>query len=187
MSLCLYHGDLDGHTSAAIIDRRFHVDKFVVADHDIDFPFDRVNQNEAVYIVDFSLKNKEDLNRLLSITKKVVWIDHHITAINKFKGYENLEGLRSDTTPSACKLCWQFCYSLVSAPKFVDFVSDFDTWTYDFGDDTRNIVAAAQEMENTNPNNKDFWEPLLNNDEGPLQLMKENGKKIRAVQQTNRK
>ena len=41
MSLCLFHGDLDGHTPAAIIDKRFHIDKFIVASYDMEIPFDK--------------------------------------------------------------------------------------------------------------------------------------------------
>jgi len=186
MSLCLFHGDLDGHTSAAIIDKRFRVDKFVVANYDIDFPFDRICKNEEVYIVDFSLKSKEVMSRLLSVTKNVVWIDHHITAIQKFKGYENIEGIRADTYPAACLLCWQYCYPSITPPAFVSLVSDFDTWTYKFGDDTRNLVTAAQSMENTHPLNRDFWKLVLNNDKKIIEGLKLNGEKIRLVQENDR-
>ena len=187
MSLCFFHGDLDGHTSAAIIDKRFHIDKFVVADYDMQFPFDEISKDEAVYIVDFSLKDKETLNRLLSITKKVVWIDHHITAIQKFKGYENIEGMRADTYPAACLLCWKFCYPLVDPPTFVSLVSDYDTWKYEFGDMTRNLVTAAQNMENTYPLNRDFWRLVLDNDQKIIEDMGDNGKKIRQKLENERK
>jgi len=186
VSLCLFHGDLDGHTSAAIIDKRFHIDKFVVANYDMNFPFDRICKNEEVYIVDFSLKSKEVLDRLLSVTKNVVWIDHHITAIQKFKGYENIEGIRADTYPAACLLCWQYCYPSITPPAFVSLASDYDTWTYRFGDDTRNLVTAAHSMENTHPLNRDFWRLVLNNDKKTIEDLKFNGEKIRSVQERDR-
>jgi len=187
MSLCFFHGDLDGHTSAAIIDKRFHINKFIVANYDMDFPFDEISKNEEVYIVDFSLKNKEVFNRLLSITKNIVWIDHHISAIKKFKGYENIKGIRVDTYPAACLLCWKYCYPLIAAPFFVDLVSDYDTWKYNFGDKTRDLVAAAQSMENTHPLNREFWRLVLNNDLETIEKIRENGSKIRQIQEMQRK
>ena len=187
MSLCIYHGDLDGHTSAAIIDKKYLINKFVVANYDTDFPFDRVKRNESVFIVDYSLKNKDDMNRLLNITKKVIWIDHHITAIQKFDGFKYLEGIRKDTYPAACMLCWQFCFPATPPPKFVSIVADYDVWKYEFGDLTRNVVTAAQEMENTHPRNSDFWYPVLEGDSNILTEMKINGEKIRLVKSINRK
>jgi oligoribonuclease NrnB/cAMP/cGMP phosphodiesterase (DHH superfamily) len=187
MSLCLYHGDLDGHTSAAIIDRRFNIDKFVVANYDMDFPFSRIKNDEDVFIVDFSLNSVETFRRLLAITKNVVWIDHHISAIKKFKDFEYVHGLRKDTHPAACRLCWEFCYPLDDLPEFVALASDHDTWSYEFEDDTRNFIAAVGTMEDTSPLNRNWWNRVLGGDQSIVQKLKEDGKKVRHIQMKERR
>lgn len=60
---------------------------------------------------------------------KVIWIDHHITAINNSysNNYSDIEGLRRDGT-AACELCWEYFYPALIFPKVVEFIGCYDVW-----------------------------------------------------------
>lgn len=51
--------------------------------------FSNITEDDIVFIVDFSFEKPEDLDDLFNITKNVYWIDHHITAINKYTNYKS--------------------------------------------------------------------------------------------------
>ena len=66
------------------------------------FPFKDISKYERVYIVDFSLE-PEDLEKLMEITTDIIWIDHHKSAVLKYRkykethpdfNYENIKGIR---------------------------------------------------------------------------------------------
>ena len=97
---CVYHKDLDGIASAAIVS---HFVKepcdYIEVGYSKEFPFDQIAKDELVYIVDFSI---EEWERLLEITKDVVWIDHHKSAIELYADYSYLDGIRS-VAAAACE------------------------------------------------------------------------------------
>jgi oligoribonuclease NrnB/cAMP/cGMP phosphodiesterase (DHH superfamily) len=97
-----FHSDADGRAAAAIVykyyireERTLEDFQFIGINYDVPFPFDKIVNNELVIIVDFSLQNKGDFTKLKQITSNIIWIDHHITAINKHSDIE-LEGIRRD-------------------------------------------------------------------------------------------
>jgi oligoribonuclease NrnB/cAMP/cGMP phosphodiesterase (DHH superfamily) len=66
---CFYHDDMDGKCSGAIVHKFFKVDRdftketgeeceFKRINYKDDFPFDSIQQNETVVIVDFSLQKE---------------------------------------------------------------------------------------------------------------------------------
>lgn len=126
--ICLYHNDPDGKTAGYLIrrgieKRRLKTDnygnKFIKMDYSKKFPFDKLNENEYVYIVDFSIKPPE-MNRLLKITNNVIWIDHHISIINLYKNYKDIDkidGFRFNGI-SGCMLTYLYIY-------FNDFFKKF--------------------------------------------------------------
>jgi oligoribonuclease NrnB/cAMP/cGMP phosphodiesterase (DHH superfamily) len=140
---CFHHNDMDGKCSAAIVARLYvHLWKipncqFIEIDYNHRFPIEIIEQGEEVFIVDFSLQT-DDFEKLLSITDKVTWIDHHKTAIEKFKHIDcsTVPGIRESGT-AACVLVWRYLLPTLALPLAVDLIGDYDVWDFKYGDDAR--------------------------------------------------
>jgi len=181
---CFYHADADGRCagfwvklSAAITDKSQYDIKFIEINYGMPFPFDIIQQDEQIYIVDYSIEPQEML-RLLEITKDVTWIDHHKTAIAKYVDFPcDIRGVRVDGV-AACMLTYCYLHHMTDrgigtiipfdtsmtekAPKFTKLITDWDVWKFEYGNDTRNFI--------TNFNTRDFcpwssnWDDFFIND-----------------------
>ena len=172
--ICLHHNDMDGDCSGAIV-HDFHKEKgekvrFHSCNHNLPIPFELIKEDEQVYMVDFSL-SEEDFDKLLSITKNVIWIDHHKSAMEKFKGteVEKLEGIRR-IGDSGCELTWEYFYGSgkrVKVPTVVRMLGRYDVW--DFSLYGKNKLHALQEYcktVDTSPSSK-VWEKWLDTEYSP--------------------
>jgi len=160
--LVLYHRDLDGICSAAIVDRfdKSEVKIFYSINYNEEIPFDLVNKKGKVYIVDFSLK-KHEWEILFSLTKNIVWIDHHKSI---FESYcpSDLDGTRISGKASS-QLTWEY-FSKESSPVAVKLIADYDIWTFNYKEKTMAFHYGVQsEINYTNPEST-FWKHLLNKD-----------------------
>jgi len=160
-----YHGDKDGQASGAIVYKYYIKEnrttedyEFIKINYDIPFPFETIEPNELVIIVDFSLQHKGDFQKLKNITNNIIWIDHHITAIRKHDGIE-LEGLRRDGT-AGCALTWEYFYPNTKMPIVVALLADYDVWTFKYGD-TTNHLQVSLSMYNASPEST-HWDKWLN-------------------------
>jgi len=110
-----HHNDADGFCSARLVIEnstgfRGHIET-IEMHYNKDFPHDIVMENEEVWIVDFSIP-PEDMTKLLQKTSKVIWIDHHISAIKKYESEFNgnaddIKGVRR-VGLSGCELTWLY-------------------------------------------------------------------------------
>jgi len=131
-----YHADLDGECSAAIVAYAGYTRAdFIEVNYDRDFPIDHVEDDEDVVIVDFST---DAFGELLRRTSNVTWIDHHVSALSKYKDYSNLQGIR-DGAKAACELTWQYYFHGKVLPRVVELIADYDTWTFKHGEITRQV------------------------------------------------
>jgi oligoribonuclease NrnB/cAMP/cGMP phosphodiesterase (DHH superfamily) len=191
---CFYHGDKDGecagfwvYLSAGLYDGYEADIKFLRINYGMDFPFNDIKENEQVYIVDYSI-SPDEMRRLLTITKDVTWIDHHKTAIAKYKDFEyNLRGVRYDGV-AGCMLTYCYLHHMTErgqgeikpfdlsmtkdAPMFTKLLADYDVWTFEFGDDTRYFQTGVNSYD-FEPENK-RWYDLL--DDGAEKIYIEEGK-----------
>ena len=128
-----YHDDLDGKCSAAIV--RFRYPEIKVSDcycinYGMPFPWDIINPNEKVFVVDFCLQPFDDMVKLYNILgTNLIWIDHHKTAI---EAYENtimpeITGLRRIGT-AGCELTWEYCFHPRPIPLVVHLLGRYDVW-----------------------------------------------------------
>lgn len=126
-----YHNDMDGRCAAHLVfvhddDAREHAEAIAMA-YGVDFPFDRIEDDEVVYILDFSIE-PEDMVRLLDITRHVIWIDHHKTALEKYedmdwaaatdgrlRSAEDIMGLRRHGT-AGCELTYEYFHATLARP-----------------------------------------------------------------------
>lgn len=151
-----YHIDNDGKCAGFWVKKLAKGDEyekeFIPINYNIPFPFEKINKNEKVYIVDYSIK-PEEMDKLLEITPNVTWIDHHKTAIEAYKDYDKeIRGLRYDGI-AGCMLTYCYLIHMTNedeeyikpfeknmvdyAPWFTKYIADYDVWTFVYGNDTK--------------------------------------------------
>lgn len=179
---CFHHNDMDGICAGAIVNRFYKEDKtfketgedmeFFSIDYRHAFPFDQIRPNEAVVIVDFSLEKPEDFKKLLEITDKVIWIDHHKTAIEKH-GDLDLEGIRKDGT-AGCVLTWIYFFPRLPTPPIVEMLGAYDIWDFSkYGEDLNRLQTGIR-LYDTDPQHKN-WRAWINGEEKALKPLLEEG------------
>jgi oligoribonuclease NrnB/cAMP/cGMP phosphodiesterase (DHH superfamily) len=182
---CFYHDDLDGRCSAFLVHNflgnispvyedyvlfkhnKHSKEDFIKMNYDGNFPLDTIKEDELVFIVDYSISRGEMMD-LLKKTKNVYWIDHHISAIEKFKNFPHaIKGLRVNGI-AACVLTYMFfnmpfvnCPYMDDesikeisveeyVPQFIRLIGDRDAWEWRFGDQTKFFNLGIQ-MYETDP------------------------------------
>lgn len=175
---CFHHNDLDGRCAAWAVHAWVGIkpdggkfrSEFVEINYNKPFPFDTIQPNEQIWIVDYSI-SPEEMGRLLSITEDVTWIDHHKTAIEKYANFPHeIRGIRKDGE-AGCALTFKYIHwwtargdgpidltrtdENIPIPEHVLLVEDWDIWKFKYGDRTRAFHAGCG-MENTSPGS-DFW------------------------------
>lgn len=173
---CFYHIDADGKCAAFWVKKLAnHKDKysreFIPINYGIEFPFDRIQKDEQIYIVDYSIL-PEEMEKLLTITQDVTWIDHHISAIKRYDNFPHeIKGLRYDGV-AGCMLTYCYfmymintgkpfeMYMTKSAPMFTKYIADYDVWTFQYGYNTRAFEAGLS-IWDLDPENSN-WEILYN-------------------------
>lgn len=185
--ICFYHDDLDGICAAWWVkywcENNMNSNermKFMAVNYGKNFPIDEITPCEKVFIVDFSLDDPEDMKKVLDITSNVVWIDHHISAINKYNNFDSVDGLRVNGV-AACVLTYLFLFkhsdltNYGDIPLFTRLIADHDIWRFKYGDNTRNFVAGLM-CDNICPSSRIFYEL---EDSDKVQTIINNGRLIR--------
>lgn len=182
---CFYHNDMDGqcagfwvHLSVGINDNYHGIDdiNFIAMDYKDEFPMETIRTDEQVYIVDYSIQ-PEQMKQLLKITKNVTWIDHHKTAIEKYKDFEyDIRGIRYDGI-AGCELAFIYIHKLTDrgsgevkpfdpayrdeVPMFTRLIGDRDVWQWQYGDKTKYFYAGMQ-LHDTSPESN-VWIKAMEN------------------------
>ena len=184
---CFYHNDMDGKCAAAIVHHRrkrdgHDIGEYIEMNYDKDFPFDTIKENEEVFIVDFSLQKEGEFDRLLEITRNVIWIDHHKSAIEKHEAIRSRVMGIQDTSKAGCVLTWQFLFT-DRMPYIVELLGDYDIWAFEHGDNTRDLQAGMK-LEETQPTHQNWnqWLAPEQIDSEPERIIQQ-GKIIRKSQQ----
>ena len=162
----IHHCDPDGWCSASIIHSYYYDFTSDIDCYECDYgssvvdeALESVQQDERVFIVDFSLPSLDEWDRLLSKTKKVVWIDHHKSALQKFQILEPLPGIRN-TEDSASLLTWNFLYGKKKPiPKSVVLIDDYDSWKHEHAPEDIYLHHAV--VANHDEIGSEFWTKLL--------------------------
>ncbi len=134
--ICFFHSvDHDGHCSAEIVRRRFSEAEFIGINYGDHFPLSVVAGRDVV-MVDFSLKS-DLMPKFFSVVRKVIWIEHHKTAIQEMEGSEyrygpginNCEGVVK-VGLAACELAWDYFFPGQPMPYFVKLLGRYDVWDH---------------------------------------------------------
>lgn len=165
---CFYHGDADGITAGfwvSYFTKNTNANDYIEINYDKVFPFDLIGKDEEVYIVDYSIPPTE-MEKLLGITNNVIWIDHHKTAIEKYKDFtREIKGLRYDGV-AGCVLTWMWFKGYIEpsaeleceVPTFTRYIGDYDVWAFRYGVDTKWFHTAfnAKNYTPTDPRMKNL-------------------------------
>lgn len=163
-----YHIDNDGKCAGFWVRAlAAHTDnyplEFYRINYDVEFPLDIIQDDEQVYIVDYSIF-PEQMDKLLEITENVTWIDHHKSAIERYADYDKeIRGLRYDGI-AGCMLTYcylthmtdggegdirPFAESMTEdAPMFTKFIADYDVWKFEYGATTRAFTFGFELYDN---------------------------------------
>lgn len=193
---CFYHHDLDGwcsafwvHLSAGITDINAPID-FIEINYNKKFPLETIQPNEQIWIVDYSIDPTE-MHKLLEITKDVTWIDHHKTAIEKYRDFPvPIRGIRFDGL-SGCELTFLYIHKLTSRglgpikdlmfeyvqeiPRFTRLVGDWDCWRFEFGEDTKRFKTGMEMQVSGYDSN--LWRLFLEKEDELIDKIIEDGKR----------
>lgn len=182
-----YHNDADGKCAGHIIAKKFPelgYDDFIKINYGDDFSFDIIEKEELVYIVDYSIEPRE-MEKLLSITSNVIWIDHHKTAIQTYQDFKSeIKGLRYDGL-AGCVLTWIYLHDQTvdnyNVPLPVKFIGDRDVWAWEYGKETLYFCSGSESYD-LHPLSK-AWKKLF---EAPSLVMEE-GKTIEKYKKQRNK
>lgn len=163
--ICYYHGGCpDGWAAAYIVKKRYPEARLVPLSYgtvDIERMIEE-SKGENVIMVDFSLKTREQHDRLTASASNLVVFDHHKSAKEVLQGVHNAV---FDMNRSGAGLAWDYMFGYaVSAgieyivrPWWVNYTEDQDLWKFEL-DDSRKINAWLNVQERTIEN----WDRLTN-------------------------
>jgi hypothetical protein len=139
---CFYHRtDLDGICSAAIVHLKHPECELIGIDYGEGFPWNTIKPDDTVYMVDFSLQKPDgsfgDMDRLGGIVAekgKLIWIEHHKSALEAYEEWLHDTGYRIDGIQriglGACALVWEFLYPTEPLPYAVKLLAEYDVWDH---------------------------------------------------------
>ena len=184
---CFYHADLDGKCAGWAVHAWVGIKpnkdgtigaKFHEINYNKPFPLEIIQPDDQVWIVDYSIEPTE-MMQLLEITKDVIWIDHHKTAIDKYADFPfPIRGIRKDGE-AGCMLTFKYIHwwtpdrgygeedftkqnEHIPIPIHVALVEDWDLFKFSYGDKTRYFKEGC-EMEDTSPSSELWWNLMLVN------------------------
>jgi oligoribonuclease NrnB/cAMP/cGMP phosphodiesterase (DHH superfamily) len=161
---CFYHSaDLDGHCSGALIKLRYPECEMIGINYGEDFLWNTISEDETVFMVDFSLQPFEKMITLNKRCGRLIWIDHHISALKEhesYKGAVKIEGLRRNGI-GACQLVWEYLRD-EPVPEFVKLLAEYDVWNH--SNPKTLPFQMGMRLHDTSPENTDFWQELFDSE-----------------------
>lgn len=108
--------------------------KFLAANYGDEPPTENL-LDVTVYVLDFSYP-METMVQLANRCKKLVWIDHHKTALEAAENFEyplpkNFRFF-TDLQRSGCGLAWDYFFDDRIRPNWVNWIEDRDLWQFNY-------------------------------------------------------
>lgn len=134
---CFYHSaDFDGICSGAIVKKRYPMCEMYPINYGEKFPWDSIEPQEQVFMVDFSLQPFEDTLKLADRCILTL-IDHHRSVINDFNKHVpdprtrfKLFGVLKEDK-AACESTWEYFYPKTKVPRVVTLLGRYDIWDHE--------------------------------------------------------
>ena len=169
---CITHCDLDGHAAGAVVKQHYPDANIIITNYNKPIRIDKVGHGDIVFVTDFSL-SLEMFQMLERRRCRIIWIDHHETAIaNMRQAGWDCEGIRN-TEYSGAALTWMYFNvgkSFEHAPYFIKLVNWYDLWQHDKDPNIRPFQYGAG-LWDTRPNTfqgSKFWDDLFSNSKGDM-------------------
>lgn len=125
-----------------------------------------------VCMLDFSWP-KHLMGDLFQAAKRVVWLDHHKTAFEMWRGdyfkgiahYEEhaAKHIKLDDNKSGAYLAWEYFHPGIEVPMFIRHIDDYDRWQFQI-EGTKELNKALWSA----PWNFPQWKELLESDLTPM-------------------
>ena len=178
MIKCWYHSaDLDGKCCGGILHYHFPEAEMHGIDYGEAFPFDSLNEDDMVFMLDFCLEPFGEMLKLASCVKNLIWIDHHQDKLDEYKticttpylprGYdplrridvlERLDGSSCVSGIGACASVWTHMFPGRDMPLPVKLLAQADVRDYS---DSRTLdFKYGMAAQTTNPDNV-IWRRLF--------------------------
>lgn len=132
-TLIIYHRvDWDGYTAAAVALKRFPNAKLFGWNYNDYLP--DVSEYDRVVLVDLTIAkvlpdNSRDYSWMHAHADKLIWIDHHMAAVNAVNR-PDINGLRRGDV-GACILAWEFFFPSEMVAEHVALVGSYDVFRKD--------------------------------------------------------
>ncbi len=160
-TVCLHHNDADGRAAGMIVRRALGPQiRLYEINYGDPIPWELIESAQRVVIVDFALPPADMLR--IAQACELVWIDHHITAIQDMASISAAWPGKRDTSEAACVLTWQYFYPDQPVPTGILLIGDKDIWRMAKAD-TRPFSEGLMQ-ENTHTDNLSLWYRLLDDD-----------------------
>lgn len=112
-----------------------------------------------VYLVDFSYK-RHDVEKMLEVAEKVVFIDHHKSAIEDLAGifdHHKFEAyISKDNTQSGAGLAWHYLNGAKKPPLLIQHIQDRDLWLFELAE-TEAVMVYVNSFEYS----FDLWDTYM--------------------------
>lgn len=186
-TICVYHSsDLDGHCSGAIVHRAHPDAELIGIDYGDPFPWEKIDKETEVIMVDWSLQPIEGMVRLQESCERLVWIDHHESAIKESAKHPALymtPGLRL-IGKAACELAWEWFFERSTVPMPVYLLGRFDVWELDAHPDVLPFQWGMRSLKKTTPDFSPLWVALFSGDHDCVAHLCEVGRTLLEFQAT---
>ena len=165
MIIIYHHDDLDGQCSAAQVRESMEditvnpIRCIAVQYNSATWKKEEIEKADEVYVLDFTFT---DMGTLAEITgQKLIWIDHHKTAMeeNKELWDSNILGKR-DITKAASQLTWEYLRSGHPLPMAVEYIARRDIWQFGGKKEEISAFTGACQILLHSPEDAD-WKDLL--------------------------
>ena len=162
--LIYHHDDNDGCCAAAVAGNYYNRNEFAIKFVAINYgkeswTEEEIEAAEKVWLVDFTSDKMDEFVKACG--SKLIWIDHHKTAMEKFPELWNstsIPGIRS-IEKAACVLTWEYTHpEYILPPAAVAYIGDKDIWKFEYVE-TRAFSAGFSLMVKT-PDDT-VWDVLL--------------------------
>lgn len=132
---CFYHSaDLDGHCAGAIVRKKYPDCELTGIDYGAPFDMEAM-EGEEIFMVDFSLQPYSLMRVLDRVAKRLVWLDHHVSAIEDHhyavdRGAPEIHGIQL-SGDAGCELTWKYLFAHQPMPLAVRLLGRYDVFKFE--------------------------------------------------------
>jgi uncharacterized protein len=159
---CFYHSaDMDGKCSGAIVKLHFPECEMIGINYGDSFPWEKIEANEVVWLVDFCLQPFTEMVRLNELAI-LNWVDHHKTSLEEADSVNFVAaGLQLlEIGKAGCELTWQVL-GMTAMPRAVFLLGRYDVWDHHNHPGALKFQYGIRNVGDTSPDNQELWQRYL--------------------------